>query len=144
MVQFSLCGDGLFAVGVVLTSLCHDLFFSVLHSYTGGRSADDFVSFINSKAGTSLRVLKAPSAVTVLDPSNFDEVVLDGSKDVLVEFYAPWCVEVFPPFPPFHTLHRLVALSCVTLSMCCYAVVGQVWTLQEAGAHLQAIGRRFC
>ena len=59
--------------------------------YTGGRSADDFVSFINSKAGTSLRVLKAPSAVTVLDPSNFDEVVLDGSKDVLVEFYAPWC-----------------------------------------------------
>ena len=33
----------------------------------------------------------APSLVTVLTPSNFDEVVLDSGKDVLVEFYAPWC-----------------------------------------------------
>jgi len=29
--------------------------------------------------------------VLVLTPSNFDKVVLDNSKDVLVEFYAPWC-----------------------------------------------------
>ena len=28
-------------------------------------------------------------AVTVLDPSNFDKIALDDSKDVLVEFYAP-------------------------------------------------------
>jgi len=26
-----------------------------------------------------------------LTPDNFDKVVLDKSKDVLVEFYAPWC-----------------------------------------------------
>jgi protein disulfide-isomerase-like protein len=29
--------------------------------------------------------------VTVLTPENFDQVVLDPTKDVLVEFYAPWC-----------------------------------------------------
>lgn len=27
----------------------------------------------------------------VLVSSNFDEVVFDKTKDVLVEFYAPWC-----------------------------------------------------
>jgi len=29
--------------------------------------------------------------VRVLDKSNFDGIALDTSKDVLVEFYAPWC-----------------------------------------------------
>ena len=27
----------------------------------------------------------------VLDPSNFEAIALDETKDVLVEFYAPWC-----------------------------------------------------
>ena len=27
----------------------------------------------------------------MLDPSNFDKIALDPTKDVLVEFYAPWC-----------------------------------------------------
>jgi protein disulfide isomerase family A protein 3 len=31
------------------------------------------------------------SAVVTLTSDNFDEVVHDESKDVLVEFYAPWC-----------------------------------------------------
>ena len=29
--------------------------------------------------------------VVVLSSDSFDEVVRDGTKDVLVEFYAPWC-----------------------------------------------------
>jgi thioredoxin-like negative regulator of GroEL len=40
--------------------------------------------------GTRGKVTAAPSEVVVLTPTNFDKVVLDISKDVLVEFYAPW------------------------------------------------------
>jgi len=60
-------------------------------AYEGGRSADDIIGFLNTKGGAKGRVKKAPSAVTVLDPSNFDAIVMDNNKDVLIEFYAPWC-----------------------------------------------------
>jgi len=59
--------------------------------YDGGRSAQDIIDFVNRKAGSNARLKKAPSAVTVLTPENFDKIALDTSKDVLVEFYAPWC-----------------------------------------------------
>ena len=29
--------------------------------------------------------------VTVVVGKNFDDIVMDESKDVLIEFYAPWC-----------------------------------------------------
>jgi len=60
-------------------------------SYSGGRTAADMTDFINRKIGTNLKVKQAPSAVVTLDDSNFDAIVKDSSKDVLVEFYAPWC-----------------------------------------------------
>jgi protein disulfide-isomerase-like protein len=60
-------------------------------SYEGGRSADDIINWINNKAGTRARVKKAPSAVVDLTDASFESLVLDKSKDVLVEFYAPWC-----------------------------------------------------
>jgi len=59
--------------------------------YEGGRSAEDIIEYINGKAGTRAFVYKAPSDVQVLTPDNFDKIVLDTNKDVLVEFYAPWC-----------------------------------------------------
>ena len=34
--------------------------------------------------------VKATSVVE-LDPSNFESIVMDKTKDVLVKFYAPWC-----------------------------------------------------
>jgi len=58
--------------------------------YSGGREADDLISFVNGKAGVNARTSAAPSDVTVLTPANFDEIV-NSEKDVLVEFYAPWC-----------------------------------------------------
>jgi len=60
-------------------------------TYSGGRTAADMTDWINKKVGSRARVKSAPTAVTVLDPSNFDSIALDSSKDVLVEFYAPWC-----------------------------------------------------
>lgn len=41
-------------------------------------------------AGTSVKLATPPSEVVVLTPANFEQVVLDTTKDVLVEFYAPW------------------------------------------------------
>jgi len=60
-------------------------------AYSGGRTADDIINFINGKTGLKARVKKAPSQVVVLNDNNFDSVVLDPTKDVLVKFYAPWC-----------------------------------------------------
>lgn len=37
-----------------------------------------------------MKIAAVPSNVVVLTVDNFDEIVLDKSKDVLVEFYAPW------------------------------------------------------
>jgi len=60
--------------------------------YDSGRTADDLVKYVNKKdTNARLRVVKAPSNVVDLDGSNFDKIVKDPSKDVLVEFYAPWC-----------------------------------------------------
>jgi protein disulfide-isomerase-like protein len=46
---------------------------------------------VNEQVGTNARVSAAKEHAVVLDSSNFDRIVLDSSKDVLVEFYAPWC-----------------------------------------------------
>jgi len=60
--------------------------------YNGGRSIEEINTFIENKSGVKAKgPKKAPSSVEVLDPQNFDEIVLDSNKDVLVEFYAPWC-----------------------------------------------------
>ena len=41
-------------------------------------------------SGTNVKLAAVPQNVVVLTPDNFDEIVLDQNKDVLVEFYAPW------------------------------------------------------
>jgi protein disulfide-isomerase A6 len=59
--------------------------------YQGGRDPEDIIKFINEKVGTNARLATPVSHVTVLTPENFDKIVLDPTKDVFVEFYAPWC-----------------------------------------------------
>jgi len=57
--------------------------------YNGGRSIEDLSEFVKSKSGAKSRA--AASHTVVLDDDNFDSIVKDTTKDVLVEFYAPWC-----------------------------------------------------
>eukprot|EP00475_Leptophrys_vorax_P005922 TRINITY_DN1359_c0_g1_i1.p1 TRINITY_DN1359_c0_g1~~TRINITY_DN1359_c0_g1_i1.p1 ORF type:complete len:387 (+),score=60.61 TRINITY_DN1359_c0_g1_i1:84-1163(+) len=59
--------------------------------YQGGRDVDALVAFVNGKMGTNVKIAAPVSDVVVLDPSNFEAIVLDETKHVLVEFYAPWC-----------------------------------------------------
>lgn len=59
--------------------------------YSGGRDIKDLVSFIESKSGARANKAAFKTAVEDLDSTNFDSVALDKTKDVLVEFYAPWC-----------------------------------------------------
>ena len=42
-----------------------------------------------------MKIATVPSNVVVLTADNFNEVVLDETKDVLVEFYAPWYACLF-------------------------------------------------
>jgi protein disulfide-isomerase A6 len=59
--------------------------------YNSGRTAEDIAEYLNKKAGSRIRIIKAPEAALTLEPSNFDEIIKDTSKNILVKFYAPWC-----------------------------------------------------
>nr|KJB09450.1 hypothetical protein B456_001G143100 [Gossypium raimondii] len=59
--------------------------------YVGPRTAESLSEFVNSEGGTNVKIATLPSSVVVLNADNFNEIVLDETKDVLVEFYAPWC-----------------------------------------------------
>nr|VDC90652.1 unnamed protein product [Brassica oleracea] len=58
--------------------------------YEGARNAEALAEYVNKEGGTNVKLAAAPQNVVVLTPDNFDEIVLDQNKDVLVEFYAPW------------------------------------------------------
>jgi len=60
--------------------------------YESGRDLDGFAKFITTKTGVKSNIKPPPPpAFRILDYSDFDEVVLDTEKDVLVTFTAPWC-----------------------------------------------------
>ncbi|URD87336.1 Endoplasmic reticulum protein ERp29, C-terminal domain, partial [Musa troglodytarum] len=59
--------------------------------YEGPRTAESLAEFVNTEGGTNVKLASIPSNVVVLTPETFDQIVLDETKDVLVEFYAPWC-----------------------------------------------------
>jgi protein disulfide-isomerase A6 len=77
--------------------------------YSGGRTADDVVTYINEQSGASGKVVVPPSAVTVLTDANFAEFALDTGKNALVEFYAPWCGHCKKLVPIYEKLGNVFA-----------------------------------
>ncbi|QDS71388.1 hypothetical protein FKW77_002866 [Venturia effusa] len=65
---------------------------NTLTAQTVGKFVDDFVA---GKIEPSIKSEAIPEKqdgpVTVVVAKNYDDVVLDAKKDVLIEFYAPWC-----------------------------------------------------
>ncbi|KAK1319117.1 hypothetical protein QJS10_CPB04g00946 [Acorus calamus] len=59
--------------------------------YEGPRTAEALAEFVNTEGGTNVKLATIPFSVVVLTEESFNDVVLDETKDVLVEFYAPWC-----------------------------------------------------
>ncbi|KAB1224762.1 putative protein disulfide-isomerase A6 [Morella rubra] len=59
--------------------------------YEGARTLEALAEYVNTEGGTNVKIAATPSNVMVLTPGNFKEIVLDETRDVLVEFYAPWC-----------------------------------------------------
>jgi protein disulfide-isomerase A6 len=64
----------------------------VAEDYTGGRDLESLSAFVTKKTGVKGKVMaEAASLVEVVTDRDFDEKVLKSGKNVLVEFYAPWC-----------------------------------------------------
>ncbi|KAI3752580.1 hypothetical protein L2E82_24614 [Cichorium intybus] len=59
--------------------------------YDGERTAEKFVEYVNSQAGTLVKIGAISSNVVTLTQDTFNEIVMDNTKHVLVEFWAPWC-----------------------------------------------------
>jgi len=60
--------------------------------YESGRDLDSLVAFVTQKSGVKSSIKPPPPPeTTILDVYNFNEVVQDPSKNVLVSFTAPWC-----------------------------------------------------
>ncbi|KAF9533773.1 protein disulfide isomerase [Crepidotus variabilis] len=60
--------------------------------YSGGRGLEDFVSFIEGKAGVKSNIPPPPpQAVEVYDVHSWEEKVMQSDKNILVSFTAPWC-----------------------------------------------------
>jgi protein disulfide-isomerase A1 len=78
-----------------------------------------FVSeFVEGKIEPSIKSEPVPEKqegpVQIVVAYNYDEIVLDDSKDVLIEFYAPWCGHCKALAPKYDTLAELYAKAGLT------------------------------
>ncbi|KAG5238079.1 protein disulfide isomerase [Salix suchowensis] len=71
-------------------------------AYTGNDDAKKFVL----DGDVTLDKIKNDGDVKIVVGNNFDEIVLDESKDVLLELYAPWCGHCQALEPTYNKLAR--------------------------------------
>ncbi|KAI4833851.1 disulfide-isomerase, partial [Aureobasidium sp. EXF-8845] len=73
-----------------------------------GKFLDDFVA---GKIDPSIKSDPIPKKndgpVTIIVAKNYDEIVMNADKDVLVEFYAPWCGHCKSLAPKYEELGEL-------------------------------------
>lgn len=71
--------------------------------------------FVGGKVEPSIKSEPIPETqegpVTVVVAKNYEAIVLDDSKDVLIEFYAPWCGHCKALAPKYEDLAALYAKS---------------------------------
>ncbi|KAH6689184.1 disulfide-isomerase [Plectosphaerella plurivora] len=72
---------------------------------------DEFVSGKMEPSIKSEPIPEVQEGVTVVVAKNYDEIVLDDTKDVLLEFYAPWCGHCKALAPKYDELAALYADS---------------------------------
>nr|CCA15328.1 SSP8 [Albugo laibachii Nc14] len=72
--------------------------------YSGGRSEDDFIAFLNDKSGSNVKAAKPPSFVPALTASTFESQVFESGRHAVVEFYAPWCGHCMSLVPIYEKL----------------------------------------
>ncbi|KAK9365853.1 thioredoxin-like protein [Lipomyces kononenkoae] len=79
--------------------------------YDKGRNLDAFQEFVNEKTGVKSpgKPKTPPSAVVMLKDSDFSDLVLDSTKDVLVAFTASWCGHCKAMAPAYETLAHVYA-----------------------------------
>jgi len=68
-------------------------------------------NFVDGKVEPSIKSEPIPEnqegPVQIVVAKNYDEIVLDDSKDVLIEFYAPWCGHCKALAPKYDILAEL-------------------------------------
>lgn len=92
-------------------------------SYEGDRSVADMIKFLTAQTGLQLssdeaalpqEVTPSPEVkpgVVELTPEDFDKIVLDTTKNVLVKFYAPWCGHCTNMAPTYEELGKKMQVS---------------------------------
>lgn len=71
--------------------------------------------FVDGKIDPSIKSEPVPEKqdgpVTIVVAKNYEDIVMDDAKDVLIEFYAPWCGHCKALAPKYDDLGSMVAKS---------------------------------
>lgn len=86
--------------------------------------------FLDGKLEPYLKSEPVPASqdepVKVVVAKNFDEIVNDPTKDVLIEFYAPWCGHCKSLAPKYDELATKVRSLLFTEQHCFLLVMGGI------------------